>query len=130
MQGEKCSTLSMEMLKQSANLIKKNILCTLYLSKNAFFIHMVSSIYFFWNISTTVAATLKQTYYVVYVLFSFLFHQTELSPAPKRIVEKKPEDKLFDLVPMNRFDAEEMEKMERRKKMSPTSKGNGFLSNM
>ena len=62
--------------------------------------------------------------------FPFLFHQTELSPAPKKIVEKKPEDKLFDLVPMNRFDAEEMEKMERRKKMSPTSKGNGFLSNM
>ena len=66
----------------------------------------------------------------IYVFFSFLFHQTELSPAPKKIVEKKPEDKLFDLVPMNRFDAEEMEKMERRKKMSPTSKGNGFLSNM
>ena len=62
-------------------------------------------------------------------LLLFLF-QTELSPPKNKIVEKKPEDKLFDLVPMNRFDAEEMEKMERRKKMSPTSKGNGFLSNM
>ena len=65
-----------------------------------------------------------QTYILCSICIIFLFfHQTELSPAPKKIVEKKPEDKLFDLVPMNRFDAEEMEKMERRKKMSPTSKG-------
>ena len=63
---------------------------------------------------------LRNSYMQTFLLFLF---QTELSPPKNKIVEKKPEDKLFDLVPMNRFDAEEMEKMERRKKMSPTSKG-------
>ena len=36
MQAEKCSTLSMEMLKQSANLIKKNILLCILKAKMHF----------------------------------------------------------------------------------------------